>query len=255
MNLLTAILLLLPTHGDSTGINLAATPASQFYQTFDTSNVHYWVYNAPIVADTMHLQLAFDLGCEYSHPIQNQVTSPYGKRRRRMHYGTDIDCETGDPIGAAFEGMVRIAKYNKSYGNVVVIRHPNGLETYYAHLSQIHVVAGQYVQPGDIVGLGGNTGHSYGSHLHFEMRFMGKPINPAFLVDFDNRELKFSDVDVYFKGEDLVVKDAAKYYTVLPGETLYSLAEKFQVSIETLCSLNDLEEGEMLLIDSVIRYE
>lgn len=230
-------------------------PASTYYQTFDTNNVHYWVWNSPSVADTVTLHLFYDISCDYHHPVNNIVTSHYGKRRRRMHYGTDIDCETGDPIGAAFEGMVRIAKWSNSYGNIVVIRHPNGLETYYAHLSALKVVPGQYVQPGDIVGLGGNTGRSYGSHLHFEMRFMGLPINPEVLVDFNKKTLKYTDIQVYRKGDELVIRNAAKFYTVQPGDDMFSIAERLGMDVGTLCSLNGLEEDALLLVDSKVRYE
>ena len=107
-----------------------------------------------------------------------------------MHYGLDIDLETGDAVSAAFEGMVRISQHHDSYGNVVVIRHNNGLETLYAHLSERSVSPGDHVEAGDIIGLGGNTGRSYGSHLHFEIRFLGRPLNPAAVIDFPNETVK-----------------------------------------------------------------
>lgn len=255
MNFLWSFLLFLPIGPDSTNIILEETPAFGYYQSFDTNNVHYWMWDAAAFSDTVKLHLTFDPGCDYFHPIDNAVTSPYGKRRRRMHYGTDVDCETGDAIGVAFEGMVRIAKWNNSYGNIVVVRHPNGLETYYAHLSKLNVSAGQYLQPGDVVGLGGNTGRSYGSHLHFEMRFMGMPINPATLVDFKKKELFYTDIALYKKGNELCIRDAAKYYTVLPGENLYSISRKLNVTVEQLCTLNGWEEDELLLIDAQVRYQ
>ena len=123
------------------------------------------------------------------------VTSHYGYRRsfRRQHYGTDIKVFVGDTIRAAFSGKVRVVEdqgYRKGYGKYVVIRHPNGLETVYGHLSKHLVKANQIVRAGDVIGLGGNTGRSTGSHLHFETRFLGQFINPEKLFDFESQDVK-----------------------------------------------------------------
>ena len=128
-----------------------------------------------------------------------QVTSEYGYRRsfRRMHYGIDVKVYTGDTIVAAFPGKVRIAQYDRrGYGKYVVIRHPNGLETVYGHLSAHIVSEAQVVKAGEPIGLGGNTGHSFGSHLHFETRLLGDPINPALMFDFENQDV-LGDYYVY----------------------------------------------------------
>jgi len=125
-------------------------------------------------------------------PEHARQSSHYGARKRRWHYGVDLALPTGEPIFAAFDGIVRISKYNKSYGNLVVIRHFNGLETYYAHLSERDVNPGDTVRAGHVIGLCGNTGRSYGSHLHFEIRYMGKAINPEYVIDCKNHVL-YSD--------------------------------------------------------------
>ena len=118
------------------------------------------------------------------------VTSNFGPRWRRLHAGIDIKVYTGDTIRAAFDGKIRITNYDRrGYGYHVVIRHPNGLETLYGHLSKILVKADAVVKAGDIIGLGGNTGRSYGSHLHFETRLLGQPINPAFMFDFEKQDV------------------------------------------------------------------
>lgn len=118
------------------------------------------------------------------------VTSNFGYRWRRQHEGLDIKVYIGDTIRSAFDGKIRITKYErKGYGYHVVIRHPNGLETVYGHLSKILVKEDQVVKAGDIIGLGGNTGRSKGSHLHFETRLLGQPINPAFLFDFEKQDV------------------------------------------------------------------
>lgn len=127
-------------------------------------------------------------------PEHARLSSHFGARRRRWHYGVDLAQPTGEPIYAAFDGIVRISKRNKSYGNLVVIRHFNGLETYYAHLSQIDVNPGDTVRAGSVIGLCGNTGRSYGSHLHFEMRYMGKAMNPEYVVDCVNHKLHSDEI-------------------------------------------------------------
>lgn len=118
------------------------------------------------------------------------VTSPFGQRWGRLHAGLDIKVYIGDTIRAAFDGKVRITQYQASgYGYYVVIRHTNGLETVYGHLSKIITKENQIVRAGDVIGLGGNTGRSTGSHLHFETRLCGTPINPALMFDFPNQDV------------------------------------------------------------------
>jgi hypothetical protein len=117
--------------------------------------------------------------------------------------------KTGDMIYASWSGKVRYAKFNKGgYGNLVVIRHYNGLETFYAHLSKILVLPNQDVVAGEPIGLGGNTGRSFGPHLHFEVRFYDIPINPEHIIDFAKKDVKDQNV--------LVHKDLFKVH--LPGE-------------------------------------
>lgn len=126
----------------------------------------------------------------FAMPCPGYVTSPYGyrKRFRRMHKGIDLKVYTGDTIYAAFTGKVRLTRYQaRGYGHYVVIRHENELETVYAHLSKVLVQPDQYVRAGQPIALGGNTGRSFGSHLHFETRFMGYPINPSAIFDFANQ--------------------------------------------------------------------
>lgn len=119
-----------------------------------------------------------------------KITSNYGWRGRRPHEGMDVKVYIGDTIRSAFDGKVRIVDYNGSgYGYYVVIRHPNGLETLYGHLSKQIVKENQIVRAGDPIGLGGNTGRSSGSHLHFETRLLGKPINPALMFDFEHQDV------------------------------------------------------------------
>ncbi len=128
---------------------------------------------------------------EYHVPITGAVRSPYGVRRRRNHNGIDIPLRTGDPIYATFEGKVRYSKYNTGgYGNLVILRHKNGLETWYGHLSRSNVTENQYVKAGEVIGYGGNTGRSTGPHLHYEMRYYDQSFDPQHLIAFPDGGLK-----------------------------------------------------------------
>lgn len=127
---------------------------------------------------------------EYVTPCTGHVTSNYGYRSRfrRMHYGIDLKLQVGDTVRAAFSGKVRLTKYERrGYGYYVVIRHNNGMETVYGHLSRFLVKPDQYVKAGEPIALGGNTGRSTGAHLHFETRYLGIPINPTAIIDFENQ--------------------------------------------------------------------
>ncbi len=122
-------------------------------------------------------------------PVRGKLTSPYGWRARfgRMHRGVDLNLRVGDSVVSAFDGKVRLVKYEAAgYGNYIVVRHDNGLETVYGHLSRTLVKPGQRVRAGQLIAKGGNTGRSTGPHLHFETRFMGLPVNPEAIIDFEN---------------------------------------------------------------------
>lgn len=123
-------------------------------------------------------------------PVRGQLTSPYGWRPRfgRMHRGVDLNLHVGDSVVSAFDGKVRVVKYEAGgYGHYIVVRHDNGLETVYGHLSRTLVRPGQRVRAGQLIAKGGNTGRSTGPHLHFETRFMGLAINPEAIIDFENK--------------------------------------------------------------------
>ena len=121
---------------------------------------------------------------DFCCPNQVKVFSKFGNRHKRRHQGCDLPLKTGDPVRAAFAGKVRISDWSRGYGNLIVIRHENGLETAYGHLSERQVKEGDWVSAGDIIGLGGSTGRSSGPHLHFETRYMGYAFDPEWLIDF-----------------------------------------------------------------------
>ncbi len=212
--------------------------------------------------DTLQLNLAY-APCDHAMPCMGELTSPYGMRKGRMHYGLDLDLNTGDPVVSAFSGMVRISKYNSSFGNVVVVRHFNGLETLYAHLSQRSVEPGTLVEAGDTLGLGGNTGRSYGSHLHFEVRFLDEPIDPALVFDVTKGSLKANTFDIHKgtfakiaanKASQKLSASARKYHIVRRGDTLFGISKRTGTKVRDLCRINGITERSMLSIGQRLRY-
>ena len=139
--------------------------------------------------DEINLKLITD-SADFCFPVRNCKTSNYGWRWNRGHHGVDIRLNTGDPVHCAFSGIVRVAARMGGYGNCIVVRHPNGLETLYGHLSKINVRPGQTVETGQVIGLGGSTGNSTGPHLHFECRFLYQPFDPEWILDFDHFTLR-----------------------------------------------------------------
>ena len=230
-------------------------PAYELYGQWDTAIIHPYHYDIKNLKDTVTIPLIDQFNCGYVHPFKGHISSDFGSRKGRPHYGVDIDLETGDTVVCAFSGMVRIARKNKSYGNVVIIRHSNGLETYYAHLSKINVESGQLVEPGQFIGLGGNTGHSFGSHLHFEVRYKGCPINPNELIAFDKMKLKADSYKLTPKSFEFVVKaKQAKYCTIKKGDTLSRIAKRYHTSTKALCKLNGIKTSSVLRTGRKLRY-
>ena len=223
------------------------------------------------------IDLVDSLTC-YHCPYQGTVHphGKYGPRRRRQHQGVDLPLKTGDPVYATFCGRVRISQYNKGgYGNLVIIRHDNGLETYYGHLSERMVEPGQWVEAGQIIGLGGSTGRSTGPHLHFETRYYGQSFDPERLIDFKNgtlsREtflLKKSFFSIYSNaGQDFedeianeeqdkkeaAEKAAMKYYKIRSGDTLGAIARRHGTTVANLCRLNGIKSTTILRIGRSLR--
>ena len=219
------------------------------------------------------------------------VTSNFGARWGRQHKGLDIKVYIGDTIRAAFSGKVRIVRYEpRGYGNYVVIRHDNGLETVYGHMSKQLVRENQEVRAGDVIGLGGNTGRSTGSHLHFETRLCGIALNPALMFDFKNQDVvdnfytfrkatydKESAQATRLRGvsgtavaeprantnemasvtqtkRNTTASGNSRFHKVNKGETLYSIARKRGTTVDKLCKLNHIGKNFRLTPGQVLKY-
>ena len=211
--------------------------------------------------DTLWLCVLDGDNSDFVMPFNGQITSRYGFRNSRYHNGIDIDLETGDTVRSAWGGKVRYAKYNEGgFGNLVIVRHHNGLETFYAHLSKISVSPNQVISAGELLGLGGNTGASRGSHLHFEVRFYDAPMNPEEIIDFENNVCKDENLlvhkaifrpgakptDLEEHGENYastsskMVATTKKYYKVRRGDNLTRIAGRHGTTVAQLCKLNNL---------------
>jgi LysM repeat protein len=184
----------------------------------------------------------------------------YGKLFRGFtysHKGLDIKLNKGDTIRAAFDGVVRYAKYNRGgFGNLVIIRHYNGLETYYGHLSKINVKVNEVVKSGEHIALGGSTGRSRGPHLHFEVRYKDIPLDPARLIDYDRQILisnSFPVTKQVFYPNDHVAN--AKVVKIKSGDTIGKLARKYHTSVKEICAMNKIKPTTTLRIGRSIRVK
>ena len=202
--------------------------------------------------DDVHIPMA-----GFRLPAPGYVTSPYGWRRYRMHKGTDIKVQIGDSIRAAWGGQVRIVGWDpRGYGYYVVLRHDNGLETIYGHLSRPLVDEYEKVLAGEVIGLGGNTGRSTGSHLHLEIRYLGEAMNPASFIDFGTGQLKNQDeyvIGIKAMKQARAEQAAMKYHKVRQGDTLSGIAKKYGTTVKRLCQLNNIKETKILQIGMKIR--
>ena len=214
---------------------------------------------------------------QYHCPFQGTIhpRGKFGVRRGRRHQGVDVPLKTGDPIYATFTGKVRMSKYLGAYGNIIVIRHDNGIETFYAHLSKRNVEVGDWVNAGDVIGLGGSTGRSTGPHLHFETRYNGFAFDPQWLIDFENGLLRhrlfvlkkkyfniYSNYEQDFEDEmkneeddkkEDAEREAMRWYTIKSGDTLGRIAINNGTTVSELCRLNGISKTTTLKIGRKIR--
>ena len=226
-------------------------PADDLYP--EWSNEYAHKYTNVVMPDSLLIDLT-----GFCMPTENTKVNDifgYRPRRKRMHYGLDIKVERGDTIRAAFDGKVRYCSYQRrGYGYYVVIRHPNGLETLYAHLTKRLVEENEVVKAGDPIGLGGNTGRSTGPHLHFETRLLGKALNPAWFFDFPNQDVT-GDTYLYTKPKKKVYdpSDPDTYYKVRSGDSLSRIAARKGVSVKQLCKLNGITTQTTLRVGQILR--
>jgi murein DD-endopeptidase MepM/ murein hydrolase activator NlpD len=214
---------------------------------------------------------------QFHCPYQGDVhpRGKFGPRRGRRHQGVDLPLKTGDPIYATFTGRVRLSKYMGGFGNLIVIRHENGIETFYGHLSKRNVEAGDWVNAGDVIGLGGSTGRSTGPHLHYETRYNGFAFDPQWLVNFKTGELRhrlfvlkkkyfniYSNYEQDFEDEwkneeddkrEEAERKAMKWHVIRSGDTLSRIAVNNNTTISEICRLNGISRNTTLKIGRKLR--
>ena len=184
------------------------------------------------------------------------LSSAFGPRRGKQHKGIDTDLRVGDTIRATFDGKIRYSRYNKSgFGYLIIIRHFNGLETYYAHLSKLLLSENTLVKAGDVIGLGGKSGNARGSHLHYEVRYKDNAFDPQKIIDLKNKSLK-NDTLILTQDDFKWIKQwrQRKYVKIKSGETLSHIAYRHGISIKKILKLNSsLNENSILQIGQKIR--
>ncbi len=222
-------------------------------------------------------QIKFDQ-TTFTHPVDDDIviTSRFGRRRRGAHRGLDIDLVTGDFVRSVLPGKVRFVGYSKGHGKTVVVRHSNDVETVYAHLSAYTVRTNDSIPEGQIVGFGGNTGNSRGSHLHLEVRFKGICIHPEYVFNFDGSKTirgdnlwvsnswkspkmhssyRKSKIVPLFSEEDAIASQDAepRQHKVRKGDTLYQIALKYSLRVKEICSMNNISQNSILSIGQIIQ--
>lgn len=237
---------------------------------WDTTSPYHYGNDLSAMVDTINIPLIDSAHSKFVMPHNGIITSTYKQRGKRFHYGTDVDVVTGDTLKACLDGIVRYADYSSGgYGNLVVVRHYNGLETYYAHLDKLMVKPNQELNAGDVIGLGGTTGRSTGSHLHFEMRFFGNALNPQKVIDFKNKKL-ISDTLVMHKelfhykrnynyrppAQRMASNNGdKKYHRIRSGDSLYALALRNKTTVKRICALNGISANKILKIGEKLRIK
>lgn len=267
-------------YNDMTDDLMEDHPADDIYKSI-WSNASVNPYRTPIdsITDSIYLDLR-----NFTVPVPGYITSKFGPRRYRYHYGVDLKLNIGDTIRSAFEGQVRVVGWDANgYGHYVVVRHSNGLETVYGHMSRPIATEGQRVASGDVLGLGGSTGRSTGPHLHFEFRYLGNTFNPELLVDFNTGKIREESYCLTRRGTfyhktqsqrmdnqlaqapaptpvrttttTTTAQPAKKYYTVKSGDTLGAIARRNNTTVKALCKLNNIKETTILQIGRKLRVK
>ena len=250
--------------------SLKTTDETIYKNIWNSTQIKYPANTLPNKNDTIVISLLNSGDNQFVMPFKGQILSKFGWRHRRMHTGTDIRLNSGDTVRCAFDGRVRLAKSFRGYGNLVLVRHSNGLETIYAHLKAIKVKVNDTIKAGDLIGLGGRTGRATCNHLHFETRLFGEPFDSNKYIDYQTYALR-SD-KVYYKNKQFVtdLKDlrdkpapenklllasgsGASKHVIRKGDNLWTIAKKYNTTVKKLCAANKITAQKTLKVGSVLR--
>ena len=252
---------------------LARAQDSLYSACWSNTNLFPYIGQAIQARDSFQVCLNFDTSAHFHKPHNGAIMSAFGPRRGQLHKGLDITLQVGDTVFSVYEGRVRYAQYNTGgYGKLIVIRHPNGMESYYAHLNDIWVSPNQDVQAGDCIGTGGRTAiRNSPAHLHFEMRFQDHPLNPEELFDWESglalsdtvcltaHSLRYPAYGSGVYGRSTAGSSSSSgqvssnTHTVKSGDTLYGIARRYGTSVDALCRLNGIRAESILRIGQKIK--
>jgi len=251
------------------------TPDELLYKNiWNCTQIKYPANTLPKKDDVVTICLFGKYDSPFVAPVKGQILSKFGPRHRRMHTGTDIRLNSGDTVRSAFDGRVRLARRFNGYGNLVLVRHNNGLETIYAHLKAIKVKVNDSIKAGDLIGLGGRTGRATCNHLHFETRLFGVPFDSNKYIDLDTFTLRTDKI--YYRNGQFEIdpnnfndKPAEENYPVVAslkvsakgagkhvirnGENLSIIARKYNTTVKKICAKNNITAQKTLKVGSVLR--
>ncbi|MBW8324836.1 MAG: peptidoglycan DD-metalloendopeptidase family protein [Prolixibacteraceae bacterium] len=249
--------------------SLRTTDETIYKNIWNSTQIRYPANTLPDKRDTVVISINGLNDNSYVHPYKGKVISKYGPRRGRMHTGIDIKLNSGDTVLCAFDGRVRLAKRFNGYGNLVLVRHNNGLETIYGHLKSIKVKVNDTIKAGDLIGLGGRTGRATCDHLHFETRLFGEPFNSDKYIDFENYSLRtdkiyyankrfeidknnFKKKPLASDGAALAAAGGKTKHVIRKGDTLSAIARKYRTSVTKICTANKITARTTLKIGKVL---
>jgi Peptidase family M23/LysM domain len=257
--------------GEELEIDSLKTSDETIYKNiWNSTQIKYPANTLPNKNDTIVISLLNDGDSPFVMPVKGQILSKFGIRHGRMHTGTDIRLNSGDTVRSAFDGRVRLAKRFSGYGNLVLVRHSNGLETIYAHLKTIKVKVNDTIKAGDLIGLGGRTGRATCNHLHYETRLFGEPFDPGKYIDYNMFTLQADKV--YYKNKQFVTNLAdlrdkpapenklllasggsGAKHVIRKGDNLWTIAKKYNTTVKKLCAANKITAQKTLKVGSVLR--
>lgn len=237
---------------------------------WSSSQIKYPENTLPDKKDTITILFANGGGkINFVPPVKGRILSKFGIRHGRMHTGTDIKLNSGDTVRCAFDGKVRLAKRFHGYGNLVLVRHNNGLETIYGHLKAIKVKVNDSIKAGDLIGLGGRTGRATCDHLHFETRLFGQAFDAGKYIDYETFTLKadriiyankrFETDKANFRKKpspaeaEILAMGTARKHVIKSGDTLSTIARKYHTSVNKICANNHITAHTTLKIGRVLR--
>ncbi len=249
--------------------SLRTTDETIYKNIWNSTQIRYPANTLPDKRDTVVISINGLNDNSYVHPYKGKVISKYGPRRGRMHTGIDIKLNSGDTVLCAFDGRVRLAKRFNGYGNLVLVRHNNGLETIYGHLKSIKVKVNDTIKAGDLIGLGGRTGRATCDHLHFETRLFGEPFNSDKYIDFENYSLRtdkiyyankrfeidknnFKKKPLASDGAALAAAGGKTKHVIRKGDTLSAIARRYRTSVTKICTANKITARTTLKIGRVL---